>query len=241
MTNSKVRVAAVGDLHFGEINPPNYGPLFQEISHTADVLLLCGDLTQRGTVADMRLGIEQLQSCTIPILAVLGNHDFEGGEFKQIATLLKQNRIQVLHGEASIVNEVAFVGVKGFCGGFDSHMMSPFGEKIVKDYAQESINEALLLEKALSSVSQIERKVVLLHYSPIRTTVEGEHPDIMPFLGSSRLADPIDRFQVNAVFHGHAHHGTPEGKTTQQVPVYNVAFPLMMSLNKEHPYKLIMV
>lgn len=238
MTNKKFRIAAMGDIHVGETSSYNYVSYFQTISQQADVLLLCGDLTQRGTVNDTKILIEQLSNCTIPIVAVLGNHDYENGQQAQITSLLRQNRVQVLEGETYIIENVAIAGVKGFAGGFEEHLLTPFGEKVVKDYVQETINEALKLENAIGSIDPEFKKVVIMHYSPIRKTVESEHPDIIPFLGSSRLAEPIDRFKVDVVFHGHAHSGVHEGHTFQKVPVFNVAEPLMYKLNPKAPYMI---
>lgn len=237
--SKKVKIAAVGDLHVGEINTPKYQTLFEEISQKADIFVICGDLTQRGSLTDIHLFVEQLKSCTIPVVMVLGNHEFERGKQKEIRAILKENRVNILQGEAIVIHDIAFAGVKGFGGGFGDKLVAPFGEEIMKAFAQESVNEALALERALTSVQSIEKKIAVLHYSPIRATVIGEHTDIIPFLGSSRLEDPIDRYHVDMVFHGHAHHGVHEGKTVQNIPVFNVAYDIMTTLHKDHPYKLI--
>lgn len=236
----KVRIAAMGDIHIGKLGSQNYKTIFEKISSEADVLLLCGDLTTHGLVEDVQLLADQLTTCTVPVLAVLGNHDYEAGQQDEITSFLQQHRVQVLQGESTVIENVAFAGVKGFCGGFDTHVLSPFGEKIVKDFVQETLNETLMLEKALGSVPEDMKKIAFMHYSPIRETVLGEHPDIIAFLGSSRLMDPIERFKVEAVFHGHAHNGHLEGVSLQNIPVYNVAAPLLLK-HQEDPYKLLYI
>ena len=138
------------------------------------------------------------------------------------------------------LNGVGFAGAKGFGGGFDNRMLTPFGEDAIKQFVTEAVNESLKLEVALNNL-RTERTVVVLHYSPIAATVVGEPPEIFPFLGSSRLAETIDHFDVNVVFHGHAHHGTYEGKTTKGTPVYNCCVQIMQQMNVERPFALIEV
>lgn len=235
----KTRIATLGDIHVGELVPKNYQELFQQISREADVLAIAGDLTQRGTIRDTELLLDQLTYCTVPVVCVLGNHDYENGLEGEITTLLRQRNIQVLDGISLVVEGVAFVGTKGFGGGFDGYALSSFGEPLVKEFVKASLDEALVLEKALRDIGQDTPICVVLHYSPIRSTVEGEPVDIFPFLGSSRLLEPLERFDVNVIIHGHAHHGTHEGKTQKGIPVYNVSLPLLESINPETPYKII--
>src|SRR5438128_7406767 len=132
----------------------------------------------------------------------------------------------MLDGDSWEDHGVGFAGVRGFCGGFGRGALGPWGEKIVKDFVHEAVQEALKLESALARLT-VDHRIVLMHYAPIRATVEGEPPEIFPFLGSSRLEEPLDRFGVQAVFHGHAHHGSPEGRTSAGIPVYNVSMSLM--------------
>ena len=132
----------------------------------------------------------------------------------------------MLDGEAVEIGGVGFAGVCGFGGGFGRRMLNAWGEPLIKQFVQEAIDQALLLEQALGKL-QTDRRVVVLHYSPIRATVTGEDPEIFPFLGSSRLEEPINRFRVSAVFHGHAHNGASEGVTSSGIPVYNVSLPLL--------------
>ena len=131
--------------------------------------------------------------------------------------------VRFLEDEVHEVGGVGFAGVKGFCGGFDGMMLDAFGETAIKSFVQEVVDQALRLEHALKEL-EAERRVVVLHYAPIAQTVAGEPEAIFPFLGSSRLAETIDRFDgIAAVFHGHAHHGTYAGATRKGIPVFNVA------------------
>lgn len=236
-----IRIAAMGDLHVKEVSQKQYQELFKELSEKADILVLCGDLTDRGLVKEAEILAEDLAFLKIPAVGVLGNHDFESGKQEEVKKILTSAHLTILDGEPSFeFHGIGFSGVKGFCGGFGKYILSPFGEEAIKAFAHESVNEALKLENALIRL-KTRKKVVLLHYSPIKETVEGEPEEIFPFLGSSRLSEPIDTFAVSAVFHGHADYGTPEGKTAKGIPVYNVALPLLKRLNPNQPYALIEV
>jgi Icc-related predicted phosphoesterase len=167
----------------------------------------------------------------VPVVAVLGNHEFECGKQDEITRILSDGGVQVLDGTAIEILSVGFVGVKGFCGGFGSRALQPWGETALKQFARESVEETVKLESALAKL-RTASKVVLMHYAPIVDTVRGEPAEIFPFLGSSRLEEPINRYEVTALFHGHAHNGSPEGRTLAGTPVYNVALPL---LSKQFP------
>lgn len=243
MSNSSVqsdvlRVAAVGDLHYTKHSQGKFQPLFSEISVHADVLLLCGDLTDYGLAEEARLLADDLRILKIPALAVLGNHDFESNQAAEIEKLLYEAGIQLLDGDCAEIRGVGFAGVCGFGGGFDSHMLNSWGEPIIKAFVQEGVDQALRLEKALARL-QTPQKIAFMHYSPIRATVEGEPLEIFPFLGSTRLEGPLNRFHVNAVFHGHAHRGAVSGKTNLGIPVYNVAIPVLERQTGSELYKLI--
>ncbi|QQS43382.1 metallophosphoesterase [Candidatus Roizmanbacteria bacterium] len=231
-----MKIAATADLHVREIRG-EYRPLFQEISSKADVLLLCGDLTDRGLESELSILIEDLEACTIPTVAVFGNHDVESGQGNKLKEALQQTHVTVLDGDSTIIQDVGFAGIKGFCGGFDNYMLTPWGEKIIKDFVQESLDESILLEKALSRLST-EKKVVLMHYAPISATVKGEPPEIFPYLGCSRLASPINRYGAAVVFHGHAHHGSPKGMLNEKVPVFNVSQQVLLQKKNAMPYFL---
>lgn len=222
-----VRIAAVGDLHCPKISNDDLQQLFKGLDEQADVLLLCGDLTDYGRPEEARHLARYLGELrNIPVLAVLGNHEFESGRQTEITAILSDSGVTVLDGTAIELNGVGFAGVKGFCGGFGERALQPWGETVLKQFARESVEEALKLESALAKLRTVTR-VVLTHYSPILDTVLGEPQEIIPFLGSSRLEEPVNRYGVAALCHGHAHHGTPEGATRSGVPVYNVALPLL--------------
>jgi Icc-related predicted phosphoesterase len=221
--DGKLRVAAIGDLHVTEDSAAPYREMFVEISSAADVLLLCGDLTNFGKTTEAEILAEDLKACTIPVLGVLGNHDYECGQPEEVAKILHEAGMTVLDEQAVEIDGVGFAGVKGFLGGFGRGELAPFGEPIIKAFVDEALNEARKLENGLRSI-RADRSVAVLHYSPIVDTLEGEPLEILQYLGSARLADAIDRFDhVKAVVHGHAHHGTYEGRTLRGTPVYNVA------------------
>jgi Icc-related predicted phosphoesterase len=234
-TPGTIRIAAVADLHFGHAGAgPPLRPMFEQLAERADVLALCGDLTDRGDPDEARALARALTSVTIPTVAVLGNHDHELGKVAEVSQILSDAGVRVLDGEACEIHGVGFAGVKGFAGGFGRGALGPWGEEIIKRFVHEALDEALKLETALSRL-RTERRVVLLHYSPIEGTVEGEPREIFPYLGSSRLEEPLTRYPVDAVFHGHAHHGTPEGRTMGNVPVYNVSIALLRRLYPDQP------
>lgn len=235
--DSKLRVAAIGDLHAHETPPGRFRDLFTQISKSADVLVLCGDLTNFGTEAEAKNLAADLQYLHIPAVGVLGNHDHESGHPAEVKHLLRE-KIVFIDEEAFELKGVGFVGVKGFGGGFNSHMLSSFGESAIKHFVAEAVSEALRLEKLLQGTTSVTRFVVGLHYSPIPETVQGEPPEIAPFLGCSRLAEVIDRFPVSVVFHGHAHLGTFEGRTRGGVPVFNCSDALVKRANPTQPFAL---
>lgn len=218
-----LKVAAIGDVHASPSAPGRWRDTLAEVSAEADALCLCGDLTNPGTAAEAEALAADLAACTIPVVAVLGNHDHHSGNGAEVVRVLGEAGVKFLEGEVHEVGGVGFAGVKGFGGGFDGAMLDAFGEEPIKRFVQEVLDEALRLEHALKSL-EAERRVVVLHYAPIAATVAGEPEAIFPFLGCSRLAETIDRFDgIAAVFHGHAHHGTFEARMPNGVPVYNCA------------------
>jgi Icc-related predicted phosphoesterase len=234
-----VRIAALGDVHYGTSSQGALQPLFAEIGQRADVLLLCGDVTNHGLPDEARLLTRDLAAAKIPVLAVLGNHEYESGKEAEVSQILAEGGAQVLDGEACEVLGIGFVGLKGFGGGFGERALQAWGEGIVKQFVHEAVNEALKLESALARLHTAQR-VVLLHYSPVAATVEGEPREVYPFLGSSRLEEPLTHYPVAAIFHGHAHHGRPEGATRSGVPVYNVALPVLQrAFPDQSPFRLI--
>jgi len=240
----KTRIAAVGDVHIRENDKGRWTDYFREVSSKADVLVIAGDLTDTGDEMEAEVLVEELKACTIPVVAVLGNHDYEKGRHKLIRQILLKHGVHMLDGEAVIIGDVGFAGVKGFGGGFDRHMLSFFGEGAMKAFVQEAVDEALHLDRALSRLDAEQRdikKIAVLHYSPIRDTILGEPEPIYPFLGCSRLAEPLNRHKVIAAFHGHAHTGSLEGQTTDGIKVFNVAIPILAKQGQQFPFYLLEV
>lgn len=239
MTNRpSVRLAAVGDLHYVRGSQHVLQAWLGLVNDAADVLLLCGDLTDYGRVEEAQeLARELSTSVRLPIVAVLGNHDYESDQVEAVAGALKDAGVHLLDGETCEVLGVGFAGVKGFAGGFGRGALGPWGERAIKQFVQEAIAETLKLETALARLRTAHR-VALLHYSPVVETVVGEPPEIYPYLGSSRLAEPLMRYPVSAVFHGHAHNGAIEGRAGD-APVYNVSLPLMSRLSPSLPFKVV--
>jgi Icc-related predicted phosphoesterase len=235
-----VRVGAIGDLHYGRESRDVLKPVLQAVENARpDVLLLLGDLTDYGTLEEAQaLTRELVAGIRVPMLAVLGNHDCESGAMEKVRDALREGGIIVLDGDSCEVKGVGFAGAKGFCGGFGRGALGPWGEEVVKRFVQEAVQETLKLESALARL-RTSARIVLLHYAPVVGTVTGEPLEIYPYLGSSRLEEPLSRLGVTAIFHGHAHRGAPEGRTTAGAPVYNVSLPLMMRLFPEQPLRIL--
>jgi len=226
-TDTTVRLAAISDLHYGKGSQGSLLPLFAEVSDCADILLICGDLTDYGLPEEAQILAKDLNAAVkMPVVAVLGNHDYESGRQLEVCDVLTSAGMTILDGDSVEIRGVGFAGVKGFAGGFGRGALGFWGEPAIKAFVQEALDEALKLESALARL-RTEQRIAVLHYAPIRGTVEGEPPVIYPFLGCSRLEDPINRYPVNAVFHGHAHNGTAEGRTSSGIPVYNVSHGLL--------------
>jgi Icc-related predicted phosphoesterase len=234
-----VRIAAVGDLHCTRTSAGSISPWLATVNERADVLLLCGDLTDYGLHDEVQVLAKELSVVRVPMLAVLGNHDYESDKAEEVTQMLTDAGVKVLCGDTVEVQGVGFVGTKGFAGGFGAYTLGHWGEPSIKRFVQDAIDETLRLEAGLARL-RTEHRVVLLHYSPIRGTVEGEPVEIHPFLGCSRLEEPLLRYPVSAVFHGHAHRGQLQGATSKGTPVYNVAAPLLRrSFPDEPPYRII--
>jgi Icc-related predicted phosphoesterase len=224
-----VRVAAVGDLHCTKTSEGVLQPLFAEMVECADVIALAGDLADYGLPEEVHVLVKEIGvalKAKVPVVAVLGNHDYEGGQPEAVKQILCEAGVIVLDGDAVEIKGIGFAGVKGFCGGFGRRALEPWGESTIKAFVRVALDEALKLESALARL-RTPNRIALLHYAPIQGTVEGEPLEIYPFLGSSRLEEPLNRYQVDAVLHGHAHHGAAEGHTSAGVPVYNVSMPLL--------------
>lgn len=230
-----LRIAAIADIHVKKSSAGMLQPLFAKVTESADVLLLCGDLTDYGTPEEGKILAKEITSALrIPAIAVLGNHDFESCKEKELIDVITDAGVVVLDGDSYELHGVGFAGVKGFAGGFGRRSLGAWGEQIIKNFVHETINEALKLEAALARL-RTPQKIAVLHYSPIQATVNGEPPEIIAFLGSSRLEEPLDRYRVTAVFHGHAHRGSPEGRTKGNAPVYNVAMPVLATTFPDRP------
>jgi Icc-related predicted phosphoesterase len=234
MTSTVVRLAAVGDLHCTKSSQGAFQPLFARVSEAADMLLLAGDLTDYGLPEEARIVARELSALRVPIVAVLGNHDYESGKEDEVRQILVDAGVVVLDGDACEINGVGIAGVKGFGGGFGQRALGPWGETIIKQFVHAAVDEALKLEAALARL-RTEHLVALLHYAPVQQTAEGEPPEIFPFIGSSRLEEPINRYPVSLVLHGHAHRGQLEGATKSGVPVYNVSMPLLVRAFPDRP------
>ena len=228
---NKVRIAAIADIHIKNGDQGKWVEFFKDVSTKADVLLICGDLTDTGDEAEAEILAEDIKACTIPVVAVLGNHDCEKGREKILRQIIKGTNVFILDGESVVIKGVGFAGVKGFGGGFDKHMLSMFGEQAMKAFVQEAVNEALHLDRALARLEanpEPLKKVVVMHYAPIKDTITGEPEPIYPFLGCSHLSEPLNRRNVTAAFHGHAHSGVLEGETSGGVNVYNVSHEILI-------------
>jgi Icc-related predicted phosphoesterase len=232
-----MRIAATADLHFTSQRYPQFHEQLGRVRDESDVLVIAGDLTNYGQIAEMEELLNLLVRVRVPTIAVLGNHDYESGAQASLMKMMTEEGIKVLDGTAYERDGVGFAGAKGFPGGFGRGALTAFGEPEVKAFVQAAIDESLKLERAMSQLRSAKR-VVVIHYAPVSDTVEGEPPEIFPYLGSSRLAEVIDRHGANLVLHGHAHHGKADGKTTAGVPVHNVAVQLLQADNPNNLYRV---
>lgn len=229
-----VRLAALGDLHCTKTSQGAFQTLFGLVRESADLLLLAGDLTDYGLPEEAQVLVREMASLRLPVVAVLGNHDRESGRETDVIHVLTEAGVHMLDGDATEVLGVGIAGVTGFGGGFGKHALAPWGEAAIKQFVHAAVEEALKLEKALARL-RTPTVIALMHYSPVQQTVQGEPPEIYPFLGSSRLEEPLNRYPVSLVFHGHAHRGQPQGATTSGAAVYNVSVPLLTRTSPDRP------
>ena len=235
------RIAAVADLHVTEASRGRLRPMLTGLERSAEVLVLCGDLTDRGLPIEAEVLAEELHGVRVPMVGVLGNHDHEAGRGDEVRRILCQAGVHLLDGEAWALDDgLGFAGVKGFAGGFGDHVLQAWGEPAIKQFVMVALDEALKLEGALAKL-RTDRRVALLHYAPLRGTVVGEPEEIHAFLGTSRLQEPIHRYHAHAVFHGHAHRGTHTALTDRSVPVYNCALPVLRRLDPPRSVALVEV
>jgi Icc-related predicted phosphoesterase len=231
----RVRLLALADLHCTKDSQGSFQPIFARATRAADVLALCGDLTDNGLPEEARILAKELGAAAkVPVVGILGNHDYQAGAQAEVRKILTDAGMTILDGSACEIYGVGFAGAKGFAGGFGERALQPWGEGVIKQFVREAVDEALKLETALAKLRTTTR-VALLHYAPVRGTVEGEPPEIYAFLGSSRLEEPLGRYGVEAVFHGHAHRGALEGRIRGEVPVYNVSLPLLRRAFPDQP------
>jgi Icc-related predicted phosphoesterase len=225
-----VRIAAVGDVHVGTDTAGRLAGSFRTVPECADVLLLAGDLTRVGTVEETDCLISELEGVTVPIVAVLGNHDLHSDQHDRVVDRLRQGGVTVLEGDSTTVDvngtTVGIAGVRGFGGGFVGASASDFGEPQMKMFVRTTRDAADRLHRALTELSS-DVRIALLHYSPVPDTLAGEPLEIYPFLGSYLLAEAIDGAGADLVVHGHAHRGRERGMTPGGVRVRNVAMPVI--------------
>ncbi len=216
-----MRVAATADLHCQLNSAGSIGPLFERVDQEADVLVIAGDLTHWGLPDEVHVLERELSDLRLPIIAVLGNHDHTGDQPETIDRMLRELGVVMLDRSAYELDGISFVGTKGFCGGFGEELVRPFGERALKTFIDEGVNEALQLGDTLKA-TKTRRRMVVLHYAPIKTTLLGEPPEIHAFLGSGYLGSVVDDAGADLIVHGHAHFGIPQGRTSGGIPVYNV-------------------
>jgi Icc-related predicted phosphoesterase len=227
-----IRIAAVGDLHIGDDASARWRDALKPVSDDADLLLLAGDLTRVGTISEANAVAEALALVSIPIFAVLGNHDYHDGSEAEIRRILAGRGVSLLEGTAASLRvgrrRIGIAGSKGFGGGFANACGSDFGEPEMKAFIRHTAALADRLRRALASL-EADLRVALLHYAPIPGTLRGEQREIYPFLGSHLLGDAIDAAGADLVVHGHAHAGSERGCTPGGVCVRNVAQPVIGS------------
>src|SRR5437762_8318636 len=232
-----MRIAATADLHF---TPARFSALHDQLNRVrddADMFVLAGDLTNYGRPDEMEPLLNVLVRLRVPTVVVLGNHDYESGREADLMRMMTQEGIKVLDGSAYERDGVGFAGTKGFVGGFGRGVLTAFGETEIKTFVRAGIDEALKLERAMSQL-RTKKRVIILHYSPIAATVEGEAHETYPFLGTSRLAEVIDGHVADLVLHAHPHNAHCDGKTSAGIPVHNVAITLLQSQNPPGLYRV---
>jgi uncharacterized protein len=221
----RIRVAAAGDIHCAEEERTRLQAAFAEADRQADIILLAGDLTTYGEPEQGAVLADVTREIDTPIFAVLGNHDWHAERHDELEAALREGGIRLLERSADTctVNEVeiGIAGTKGFVGGFSDSLLPDFGEPLLRRLYAETSAEVAALDRGLKAIQHCAIRIVLLHYAPTTTTIEGEREAIWAFLGSERLAGPIAEHQPDAVFHGHGHAGT-FGGSIGEIPVFNV-------------------
>jgi Icc-related predicted phosphoesterase len=231
-----IRVAATGDLHFGPDLAGTIRPQMEELAERADVLLIAGDVTRVGDPEEAAGLAKELAGLDVPVIAVLGNHDYHSDRQGEITEVLEEAGIRILEGEAVTLSidgsTLGVAGAKGFGGGFLGASGSDFGEPEMKAFVRHTHDIAQRLARTLSEL-EAEHRVALLHYAPVESTLRGERLEIYPFLGSYLLGEAIDGAGADLILHGHAHRGIERGVTPAGIPVRNVARPVI-----QRPYNV---
>ncbi|WP_067792815.1 metallophosphoesterase family protein [Actinomadura formosensis] len=231
-----IRVAAAGDLHVGPEVAGAYRARLSALAGQADVFLVAGDLTRHGTAEEGRIAAGELRDLGVPVIAVLGNHDYHSGAEEEITGVLRDAGVTVLEGGGTVLDctgtRLGIAGGKGFGGGFEGRCASDFGEPEMKAFVRHTRDFAERLGACLQDLDA-DVTVALTHYSPSADTLEGEPLEIYPFLGSYLLGEAIDAAGADLAVHGHAHKGTEKGLTSGGVRVRNVALPVI-----QHAYAL---
>jgi Icc-related predicted phosphoesterase len=225
-----IRLAAVGDVHYDRKSQGRLRASFETLGGRADALLIAGDLTQHGTVEEASALAADLKGLPVPVIAVLGNHDYHSGQEEKISALLREHDVTLLEGEGAVLEvrglRAGVFGLKGFGGGFSGACVTEFGEREIKAFAHHARVQAEILREGLEALDT-DFRFALTHFSPVEGTLLGEKREIFPFLGSYLLGEAIDAAQCDGAFHGHAHHGLEKSATPGGVPVRNVALPVI--------------
>ena len=231
-----IRVAAVGDIHLGADSDGTFAPHLEHIGDRADIFLIAGDLTRHGDAEEAAVLARELRDVPVPVVCVLGNHDYHSDAEDLVRKVLEEAGVTVLEGEHAVFEiggrRIGIAGTKGFGGGFPGASASDFGEPEMKAFVGHSRKLAASLEEQLGAIDA-DVKVALTHFSPVEETLRGERLEIFPFLGCYFLAEAIDRAGADLALHGHAHAGSEKGRTPGGVPVRNVAQPVI-----QHAYKV---
>jgi Icc-related predicted phosphoesterase len=226
-----IRIAAAADVHFGTESSGSLRPQLEHLGDRADVLLLAGDLTRHGEAEEAEVLARELRDLPVPTVAVLGNHDYHGDQQDEIRKILGDTGIRVLEGESTVVelngSKLGVAGTKGFGGGFIGTNATDFGEPEMKAFVRLTKELAAGLQEALEDLVTADYRVALMHYSPVKETLEGEPPEIWAFLGSYLLGEAADRAGADLILHGHAHRGREVGITPGGIQVRNVAQPVI--------------
>ncbi len=225
-----IRIAAAGDVHASEATRERVGRAFADLEGDADVVLLAGDLTTTGEPDQARVLADACRNLSIPVFAVLGNHDFHAGRAGDVQRVLEEAGVLMLDRSCRTCEiaelELGVIGAKGFVGGFPGSALPDFGESLLREVYAETTRQTDAIAQGLQAIVHCDLRIVLLHYAPVEATLEGEPTGLHVLLGSDRLATPIAEYGADLVLHGHAHAGSFEGHIGQ-VPVYNVAVPVI--------------